>query len=529
MHTGSAGRFVDGYVVDVPYLPGFYAHLAPTSLNAAAAVAGVAPVATHDPFSYLELGCGFGDTLLTLAAANPHGRFTGVDINPVHARAMRGRVERAGLTNVRVRESGFAGLAADLEPQHFITLHGVFSWVAEHVRGQILAIARDLLAPGGLLLVSYNALPGWAPLLPVRGLVRELAEGATGDSCERVRAALAIAREMQAAGAPLFAANPQAATVLDDLGTHDDAYLAHEFLNENWTAFAFTDVAGRFASAGLEYVGSLPLANNLPAFWPGPSLLRFIPEGDRVTMEARCDVLMNQSFRWDVYGKEPRRLATLAERLAATGRTGVRLAEAGLTLPWTGTVAGREVRVDGPPHDRLVAVLREGPRSLADLVAAVAADGGPAPASLVGDIDEAVAMGMLRFDERPLPPLEVPRARGFTVPDAFNRDVLARLDARVKDVTLASRRTGTGHGVRVLSALVLACLADDPSADAESDAFIDAVEDRLVRRGPPLAVRSTGEAITDPKERRSAVRAICKDFMRIVLPELVHLGIVVPG
>lgn len=530
MQREAASRYADGYVVDVPYLPGFYPYLAPTCLNDVALCNGVAPVPVDQPFSYLELGCGFGDTLLTLAAANPYGRFTGVDINPVHTRAMEQRVERTGLANVGVSESGFDALPADLPPQQFITLHGVFSWVADHIREQILAIAHDLLAPGGLLVVSYNALPGWAPLLPARHLIRDLAEGATGDSCQRVLTAMELVRAMRTAGAPHFTHNPQAATMLDECGTHDAAYLAHEFLNDNWTALPFADVAAGFTSAGLEYVGSLPLVNNLPIFWPGPHLFRFLPQGDRIAVETRCDMLMNQSFRWDVYGKRPRRLRDATERLAVTGGTGVRLAESRMTFPWQATVGGREITVDGPPHDRIVALLRERPRSLADLVAAVVRDDTPADlATLLDEIDQAVAIGMLRFDPAPLPRIVMPVSCPFSVPDAFNRDVLSSIHAGVKRVTLASPRTGTGQGMRVLSALVLACLADDPTADVESDAFIAAVDDRVVRRGPPIAVRATGKAITDPGERLAAVRAICKDFVRDVLPELVQLGIVVPG
>ena len=524
-----AARYSDGYVIDVPYLPGFYPFLSPAYLGTVAAFNGVAPVCCHEPFAYLELGCGFGDTLLTLAAANPGSRFTGVDINPVHTAAMRDRVARCGLGNVRVVESGFDTLPGTLPPQQFITIHGVFSWVADHVREQILTVARALLAPGGLLLVSYNALPGWAPLLPVRQLIRELAEADTGDSRRRVQAALGIAREMRAAGAPLFAQNPQAASMLDDLGSHDASYLAHEFLNDNWTAFTFADVASRFASAGLDYVGSLPLFHNLPDFWPGQPLLRFVPEADRVTMEARSDTLMNQSFRWDVYGRSPRRFTDAADRLAATGGWGVRLLEPGLSLPWSTTVAGREITVDGPPHDRIVSLVRERSPTLANLVAELDETNTAASAGqILDEIDVAVALGLLRLDARPLPVVEPLPARSLEVPDAFNRDVLARLDAGVKEVTLASRQSGTGHGVRVLSALVLASLMDDPSADMESDAFIQAVDERVRRRGPPLAVRSTGKPITDPDERLAAVRAICKDVVKVVLPELVQVGIVVP-
>lgn len=38
----------------------------------------------HKPFTYCELGCGSGFSLLTYAAANPHGFFIGVDFNTHH-------------------------------------------------------------------------------------------------------------------------------------------------------------------------------------------------------------------------------------------------------------------------------------------------------------------------------------------------------------------------------------------------------------------------------------------------------------
>lgn len=42
--------------------------------------------------------------------------------------------------------------------------HGMLSLVAPQVREQILTIARTRLAPGGLPLVNYNAMPGGAPM-----------------------------------------------------------------------------------------------------------------------------------------------------------------------------------------------------------------------------------------------------------------------------------------------------------------------------------------------------------------------------
>ena len=79
------------YVTDVAYLPGYYPFMAPARMRYVASLQGIRPPAVREGFDFLELGCGFGSTLLTLAAANPQGRFTG---RRLHAGAHR--ADRAG-------------------------------------------------------------------------------------------------------------------------------------------------------------------------------------------------------------------------------------------------------------------------------------------------------------------------------------------------------------------------------------------------------------------------------------------------
>ena len=73
-----------GYITDLDYIPGFYPHMSPTAMRYAASLNSVNPPETADGFRYLELGCGLGRSLTTLAAANPQGEFIGVDINSSH-------------------------------------------------------------------------------------------------------------------------------------------------------------------------------------------------------------------------------------------------------------------------------------------------------------------------------------------------------------------------------------------------------------------------------------------------------------
>ena len=107
-------------------------------------------------------------------------------------------------------------LDAELPAFDFIVLHGVYSWMPDAVRGEIRALIRRRLKPGGLVLVSYNALPGWAHIEPIRRMMRAWADGAPGDSLDKARAAFAhVAVPGARNGAGYFATLPAAAAHLE--------------------------------------------------------------------------------------------------------------------------------------------------------------------------------------------------------------------------------------------------------------------------------------------------------------------------
>jgi predicted O-methyltransferase YrrM len=190
--------------------------MAPLVLRYVAALNRVVPPKATG-FRYLELGCGLGRSLTTLAAANPDSEFVGVDINPQHTAAVEKDVAAGRLDNVRVITSDFGKLPGDLGKYEFITLHGILSRVSQQVREDILAVAKERLAPGGLLLVSYNAMPGWAHLQPIRGILKQYAALRQGDSLQRVRDALAYLVFIRDKKARYFEANPQASAYVDGL------------------------------------------------------------------------------------------------------------------------------------------------------------------------------------------------------------------------------------------------------------------------------------------------------------------------
>ena len=159
----------EGYVTEIEYIADCFPDLAPAHLNLALLHRGIAFPETEAGFNYLELGFGQGVTLTMLAAMQPQGRFYGNDVNPSHVLGARALADSAALDNLELFEDSFAELLArDLPPMDYIVLHGIYSWVSTENRAHILALIRKLLKTGGVVYVSYNAQPGWAPKAPMQ-------------------------------------------------------------------------------------------------------------------------------------------------------------------------------------------------------------------------------------------------------------------------------------------------------------------------------------------------------------------------
>src|SRR4029077_15564225 len=116
-------------------------------------------------FTYCELGCGRGRTSTVLAAINPEAEFHAVDFHPAHIAHAQQQARHARLRNIQFHECSFAELpgayGAALPKFDVITMHGVWSWIAPQLQEAIVAFLNARLKPGGLVYVSYNALPAW--------------------------------------------------------------------------------------------------------------------------------------------------------------------------------------------------------------------------------------------------------------------------------------------------------------------------------------------------------------------------------
>jgi predicted O-methyltransferase YrrM len=295
-----------GYVADVGYTAGFYRETAPGHMAFAALCLGRSPGRAARPRKVLELGFGQGFGLSLLAAANPDVAFEGYDFNPEHVSNARRLVEGAGLANLEVFETSFEEAAAraggnDLD---VAIAHGIFSWVSRQAQDAIVAILRQRLQPDGLVYISYNCMPGWAPLAPIRQFMLEVKRRNAGSSDRQLTLALDLLVKMRQANAAFFAANPAAGHQLDAMLKMDRVYLAHEYLDEQWDLFRFSDVVGRLSEAKLAYVASATLPENFDNYTVQPDMKPLLAQAaDAVMRETMRDFAGNRRFRRDIFAR----------------------------------------------------------------------------------------------------------------------------------------------------------------------------------------------------------------------------------
>jgi SAM-dependent methyltransferase len=242
----------DGYVEDIPYTFGYHPELDPARMQAVLRRAGVEP---PEVAAACELGYGQGMSLAIHAVAGG-AAWWGTDLIPSHAAHVRALV--AG-TDARLEaaDQTFAVFCArdDLPQFDFIGLHGVWSWVSAANRERILELVARRLRTGGVLYVSYNALPGWAPMLPLREMMVAYAAALPAGlpRADRIEAALRDA-QMRVLRDPLvLEACPGIEAELRAIRHKGVAYLAHEFFNRDWAPMPPAQVAAAMRSVGLSF------------------------------------------------------------------------------------------------------------------------------------------------------------------------------------------------------------------------------------------------------------------------------------
>lgn len=308
-----------GYNTSDQYTAGFYRELSPNWLDFTALCNGYPSPRRNKGFGfhYLELGCGMGVSLCMLASLYPEGKFIGVDFSPSHINHASCLAEQLQLNNIRFIEADFLSLLEnDLELRsyaseyskgfHYISCHGVFSWVIPEIQRVILRLCGQLLLPGGLFYCSYNTKPGWLGMSLFQHIVTLYADRGDGDlpykSLEMAKSRfLSMIAASNQDTLPLAHTYPGLSESLRLLESYPRQYVLQEYANQGWAPLFFADMYKLCTSEKLVYLGSAVIPDSFEDLLP-PALQQLISsESSPVMRQSIIDIAICKGFRRDVY------------------------------------------------------------------------------------------------------------------------------------------------------------------------------------------------------------------------------------
>ncbi|MFN0193928.1 MAG: class I SAM-dependent methyltransferase [Aestuariivirga sp.] len=500
----------DGYVTSTEYTTHFYPFLSPASQNLALLLKGVNPPDLSQNFAYCELGCGQGFSTALLAAANPKGSFVGVDFNPAHVAGANQLKATAQIQNVAFLEKSFAELGStDLPMFDYIALHGVWSWISRENREAIASFVYSRLKPGGIVYISYNAMPGWAPIGPLRQLFVESQRHKSEIDISDVNEAIELAVKMRQLEAGYFKVNPAASANLDYLSKLSRNYLLHEYFNGDWQPFYFSDVAADLRAAKLGFACSSDILEHIDQLCFGKeqqAMLATLKDG--AARETIRDYFRNQRFRRDLFSRGARQLGN-NERTEMLRKVRLAKVPVGSDAPAQINFPAGGVLLAGEVYAAILERLSKGTALLGELLDSV----GPKAGGFQGVFQSVM---VLAASGRLIPtlPSEDDKARQQSTAK-FNRAVLMS-SLGLEAQTLASPVAGNGIAVPRVDQLFMSMAAQKQPLDAK------VIVERMNKLGMKLTQK--GE-VANSGDQLVGINTAIADFSGHRLPSYKHLGV----
>lgn len=303
-----------GYTTDIDYTFGYYPELNPARASLPLLAAGYrAPRIT----TACELGFGQGITVNMHAAASAIP-WWGTDFNPSQT-ALAQELALVSGSGAKLFDQSFESFCQreDLPDFDFIGLHGIWSWISPENQSAIVDFLRRKLRVGGILYISYNAMPGWSGMTPIRNLMlahNDTMGSAGQGSVDRFNQALAFVDKLIAVKPIFMLANPSVAAQIEKIKNKSRNYLVHEYFNREFHPMSFDAMSEWLSPAKLSYGCSANYLDHIDAINLTTDQQAFLKEiPDRQFRETVRDFCVNQKFRRDYWIKGPRRLSVVEQ------------------------------------------------------------------------------------------------------------------------------------------------------------------------------------------------------------------------
>jgi len=302
--------WTSGYVSEIGYTYGYYNELNPLKAKVAFLFAGFEEPAGGD--IHCELGFGQGISTNIHAAASASTWYAN-DFNPAQVSFAQALQEKSG-SNANMSEESFEDFCnrKDLPTFSSIGLHGIWSWISEKNRENIVKFIKSKLAVGGVLYISYNTMPGWSSFVPIRQLMTshvQLMGASANGLVNNIDGALEFASKLFETNPDFLKANPMVSEKLKKLLSLDRNYLAHEYFNQDWQPMHFSEMQKWLERAKLDFACSANLIDHIDSINLKNDQIELLETiNDKYLKETVKDFCTNQQFRRDYWVKGLRKL-----------------------------------------------------------------------------------------------------------------------------------------------------------------------------------------------------------------------------
>ena len=251
----------------VPYSGHALAQAHPDRLATIAMLFGMRP-AEITSARVLEIGCGDGLNLTSVALSLPEAECIGIDLAAAGIRKGRERARALGLKNIELRQLDIMNVGESVGRFDFIIAHGIYSWVPETVRDKLIIICNQNLADNGVAYVSYNTYPGGH----MRDMAREMMRfhvSEFNDPQQRVTQARSLIKFIIDAGSEPDLYRMVLQKELDRITEFADSSLFHDDLSEYNAPVYFYQFAEHAKCHGLKYLSEAHFFEIQTGIFPG--------------------------------------------------------------------------------------------------------------------------------------------------------------------------------------------------------------------------------------------------------------------
>lgn len=245
-----------------------FEYIRPDRLGAMAALHGL-NISNIERWRILELGCGDGANLMSIAYSMPDTDCVGIDLSTERIREGRETAESLGLDNIRLLHLDVMGFdPAEFGKFDLVIAHGLFSWVPDPVRQKVLEIFASTLKENGFGYISYNTYPGWYFQHVVRDALRTGA-GSSDDPEKQVQQAMGFLHFLADSARPDSVHKKYLEEEIVALEKRDPGSVFHDQLSENNQPFYVTEFCEMLRHKGLRFFAEAePVSHFVKSFPP---------------------------------------------------------------------------------------------------------------------------------------------------------------------------------------------------------------------------------------------------------------------